>query len=91
MNNEKSNGKKSVFWRKERHIQVNFWIKAQVGLAQAHFICGEKSPPTASRTTPLTDVVDEGGNQVSEPARMSLADSTSFITPLMGLDEVEED
>jgi hypothetical protein len=35
--------------------------------------------------------VDEGGNQVSEPVGMSLADSNSFITLLMGLNEVEED
>lgn len=34
--------------------------------------------------------MDEGDNQVSAPVGMSLADSTSFITPLMGLNEVEE-
>jgi hypothetical protein len=46
--------KRKVIWRKEYFLQVEFEVKATIGLADAHFLCGKKKPPASRRLMTLT-------------------------------------
>lgn len=56
----KVKGKRKVKWTGfnsgviKLFLEVNFTIKAKIGPAEAHFLCGMKKPPSSCRLVTLT-------------------------------------